>query len=76
MLLELLKSVDLVDRVRIGKVQHIRSEELVDIWDKCLFVYIFIELVGNILAEIKVLTVVIFYVVGIILILDPKGGTF
>ena len=41
-----------------------------------VYLFIFIELVENILAEIKVLTVVIFYVVGIILILDPKGGTF
>ena len=37
LLLELWESVDLVDRVRIGKVQHIRCEELVDIWDKCLY---------------------------------------
>ena len=29
----------------------------------------------NILAETKVLTVVVFYVVGIILLLNPKGGT-
>ena len=30
----------------------------------------------NILAETKVLTVVVFYVVGIILLLNPKGGTY